>query len=275
MVEDENKHGESERAESYLPGCVRYSLPSGDYGFDGRGPGNRAILVGLERKKTTDLAHCVAQTSHHLAQLRRMVNDYHISYLLWEGAARADADGLLETMMWNQHTKRMEWTVVTPKIKYSRLDKHLETISETLGVRVRRSANYRETCQKIIDLAEWWQDPPERHTSALAFPQQFNPSNGLGPINLVARMAKELDGVGWETAAGIGERFEIPREMHEASVREWMELPGAHDRATGEILRRLTARQVGEILRQWHGAEVADAMMAKWEMGNSGKGGKK
>lgn len=274
VVEDENKHGERERAEQYLPDCVRYPLPSADYAWDGKGPGGKAILCGWERKRTTDLARCVAQTQHHLVQLRRMVNDYDVLYLGWEGPGREGADGLLETMAWNPATKRPEWVATTPKVPYSRVDKHLETIAVTLGVRVMRSSDYRETCTMIRDRAEWWQSPPEHHTSALAFPPSFNPSNGIGPVGLVPRIAKELNGIGWEVAGEVGARFQHPHDISESTVDDWLALPGAHNER-GEVIRRLGMKQVVPVLRQWFGEERAAVMVAKWEMANKQGGRRK
>lgn len=253
VAPDENTHGERVMAEHFLPNVLRFPLSSADYAWDGLNDSGGAVLCGLERKRTTDLARCVAQSSHHLVQLRQMAEDYHVRYLVWEGGAREGDDGQLEVPAWNPATRVREWQPVSPRLAYSRLDKHLMTVRMWLGVIVWRTYSYRETCRVIQDWAEWWQTPPPAHTSAAAFPQPFSPGNGLGPIGLVPRLAKELDGIGWVRAGAVGQRFQHPHDMDAASPEEWLKTVG------------IGLPTLGKVLRQWHGEERAEEMLVEYQ----------
>lgn len=265
VAADENvRHKEREVAESYLPNMLRFALSSGDYAWDGVDDSDRAILCGLERKKTRDLVRCVVQSNHHLAQLRRMAEDYHVRYFVWEGDAKPDPEtGLLLVPEWNPAARRREWIPCEPQVQYSRIDKHLETLRAVLGVIPWRTFSYAETCRVIRDRAEWWQKPPERHTSADGFPRPFEPGGNLEligvpagqrkRIGLVPRLAKELEGIGWERAGEIGQRFPLPHDLDTASVAEWLGVVGL---GRGTVTR---------VLRQWHGEERAAEMLAQYD----------
>ncbi|MDP2659521.1 MAG: helix-hairpin-helix domain-containing protein [Dehalococcoidia bacterium] len=211
-------HDEHDPAERYLPNCRRDQLICGDYWWTGKGRTQagspaQSILCMLERKKVNeDLARCVVQTNRHLDQLRRMKQESQIQYFVVEGPMRMGVDGLVETMYWEN--RRPVWKAIQPPLGFDRLLKHLETLEHSLGVFVRRTADYRETCQLIAALSSWWQTAPDRHQSADELPQPF----ALFRWGTVARIAAQLDGIGPDKAGKVGREFKTPADLHHGIV---------------------------------------------------------
>lgn len=232
-------HDERDPAERYLPNCRRDQLMCGDYWWTGKGMDAVTILCMLERKRTNeDLARCVVQTNRHLDQLRRMKQESSVQYLVVEGPLRMGVDGLAETMHWeNRHPV---WQALQPALGYDRLLKHLETLEHSLGVHVRRTADYRETCQLIVALSSWWQTAPESHRSADELPQPFS----WFRWGLVARIAAQLDGIGPDKAGKFGREFKTPEELHKAilEMTPLLNIEGVGPSTVGSLFKEWTGR---------------------------------
>jgi ERCC4-type nuclease len=203
-------------AEQYLPN-MRRTQSEDDYVWFG----HNHISVGVERKRFRDLVTCILHTHRHLEQLHRMRWNYDVVYLVVEGQWRRGMDGLLETPEWTTDEtgrRRMHYLPTTPPIGWDVVVKHLETIERRMGVRVRRTENYVETCQYIINYSAWWTEPVEAHTSVMEMPEPFQL---MGRVSLAARVASRLPGIGAKLAIKVAQSLRTPHEMDQASVEDW------------------------------------------------------
>jgi ERCC4-type nuclease len=221
MVADDENRKERNRAEDFLRCPLRIPLDAGDYIWEGY----NHFIVAAERKKLQDLVECVLRTNRHIDQLTRMRIKYDYSYLFIEGRWRRGEDGLVETPRWEMREgkRRFVWTFLEPAINYDRLMRHLETVSIRMGVTIKRTEDYKETCDLIENLAEWWQKPVEDHNSVLAMPEPFTL---LGRISLIVKILSRLPGVGPKLALEIGKTYQTPHEFGQATIPDLMKVPG-------------------------------------------------
>lgn len=250
VAENENQQ-EVTKAERYLgSSCLRIPLRSADYAGDGLSNSLQPIAWGLERKRTEDLARCITQSHRHLEQVRKMAEDYAIRYFVWErGTVRVGGSGLLEQMRKDGKGQTF-WVPVEPNLAYTRLLKHLETLSNVWGVRLRHTTTYRETCLLIQTLAEYWIKPPQQHNSATDYPRDFS-FDSTRPA-LVPRMTKELDGIGWELSGRFGKAFLTPHELDQAGAAGIAEIEG------------IGPGKLASVLREWYGEEEGERRLLEW-----------
>lgn len=210
--------------------------------FYGYGPDSKEIMIGIEVKKPTDLVNCVLKTGRLVSQFRNCV-EYGVSvmYLLYQGIIRpGPGDGLLEEWKFGG-----VWEDVEPGITYSHMDNFLNTLQVRGGVFVKRSAWPEETAQQVVDIYNWWQRPPEEHSSVDRFTGQDGAVMLGGQPPLVRRMVKEIEGVGWKRSLDFMKTFSgqglSTLDVLNMEPKDWTKVPGIGKVTAGRMWDELHA----------------------------------
>jgi ERCC4-type nuclease len=199
-------------------------LEYGDAAWFGNGPEGGIIPVGVELKAIGDLLRVIADGRFAGHQLPGLLTHYSRVYLVVEGLMKEGEGGelmvrrgpLWAPVSWGRRTWR-----------YSEVDSWLATMEELGGVRVRATNSRGATAKLLCNLHNWWtRKEYEEHRSHLADYTPPPPPAWLVRPNLVTRMAKEIDGFGWEKGRAVGAHFHSPREMTNAGVEEWQRIKG-------------------------------------------------
>jgi ERCC4-type nuclease len=126
------------------------SLQFGDFAFDGRGPGERLIAVGIERKRIRDLLNSIRNGRFAGHQSIGLRSCYECIFLIVEGILRPHPQsGLLEELRgrsWVVCSEGQEsWT-------YRALEAFLTTQELMAGIHVRRTRDEAETAAMVAHL---------------------------------------------------------------------------------------------------------------------------
>jgi ERCC4-type nuclease len=194
-------------------------LDFGDIAIVGNGPGGHTLLVGVERKRITDLVQ--SMTSGRLSghQLPGLVEMYAHRWLLVEGAYREADNGLLEIPAGGGR-----WT--TTRLSHSAVEAYLLTLTLRGGLHVHRTFDTRASVIWIGALHQWWTAKQwSEHRSHLATHQPADPGIWSRPT-IVHKMAAQLPGIGDEKAAAVAKHFKTVTEMVEATEAAWRQIPG-------------------------------------------------
>ncbi len=230
-----------------------------DCAFSGIGDHDQVLAIAVERKKLGDLVSCILNGRYlHQAQQAKEAG-FDILCLIWEAERiRPNPnDGLLEIPVWGINPRTLKrshvWQPVQPTITYSRFDQYLTELDYLAGIIVKRSHNVRETAAIIKALWDNFQTPPGKHQS---LNQVFSPAPNhvqLVRPNLVRRIAKEIDGIGWEWSRVVADRFRSPRDMVCADVETWASLEIVSE---GGKKRRLGNKVAAKVVRALNGGKL-------------------
>jgi len=204
-----------------IPGAEVTTLEYGDFAFEGEGP-EGPVLVGLERKTITDLINSMKSGRLAAHQMVGMKRTYNHTYLLIEGIYRRDKDGCIEVLK-----GRNQWW--GQDLKVDAINNFVNDLAVVFGVIPLFPRGSRDTCLTVVGLAMWWGKPWALH-SAYQGMDYYDSGDGLItgliPPSTVTRMAFQLQGVGKDKAAAIGERFQTPKEMCDATEEDWKGIDG-------------------------------------------------
>ena len=232
--------------EAFLSGVERTN-DDDDIMFVGDGGlfGIEYATIAVERKKVyEDLPRCVVQSHHHLNQLRRMRRRHQATYLLIEGPFQPDREtGLFFVPQWttgaNGERKR-EWRETNPPILYHALMRHLESIRWCLGVEIRFTRSFPETCAFLKALYGWWQKPLEEHTSAHQWmelaPPNSTVSMGVNDPSIMQRIFSTMPGIGWKLSRDLANLIQYPAAMQDVDAKTLMQVPGVGRKKAEGIL---------------------------------------
>lgn len=205
-------------------------LEYGDACFIGEGPAGE-ILIGVERKRITDLiaSFTTGRLSGH--QLPGMVEHYAYRWLLVEGQYRRSHHGFLEV------PRGPRW--VEHRVQHAALEAYLLTLQLRGGIRLQRTFDLGDSAAWLATLYRWWTGKRWReHRSHLAL-QDVVDANVWNRPNLVHRMAAQLPGID-EKAVSVAQHFSTVAEMVEASEGAWRQISG---------IGKITAERVTRALR--------------------------
>ena len=218
-------------------------LQYADVRFVGNGPpDDTPVSIGIERKTITDLVSSIHSGRLSGHQVLGLLNSYDYVYVVVEGLWRPGPSGLL------QQWRKGHWVTLRDYGGRGRsglvareITNYLNTLTLMRGIRVWRTNTPQETAQWLLDLHAWWGKRWGQHKSH----HQFNgDAVGLSGVllrrpGLVMRIAKELDGVGWEKARAIAERYSSVLELALADPDELREIPGI-----GKVLAHRISEQL-------------------------------
>ncbi len=244
--------------------AITIPIECGDVNFFAIGgwKSDKESLVLVERKKIGDFVSCI-HTGRYLHQAQ---NGYAFGadflILIVEGDTKASPEGLLMTrrqVAFHQtfvvspksrrhksatispsHTSR--WYPVEPYIDYSRFSQYLDELHWLCGIQVKRTANVAETASQIKALWQMFRKPPDKHGSLEKFYHQPFRVELLRQPSLMRRVCAELPGIGWTRSADVVKKFGSVENMVNATVGDWMTIPGIGKSLAQSSLAALRSR---------------------------------
>ncbi len=195
-------------------------LDAGDIAFQGRGPGDTPLDIGIELKKltTTDCIDSL-KTGRLNAQGERMLGPtglYAYAWLVIEGRHRVTRTGDIEVWKGRRRGGLDEWETVRG-MSASQLQKRVLTQELCGGFHVRFTNDRRATLHFVADLYRWWTDDAfDDHTSHLADHDKLG--QGFLPISDFRKVVQKIPGVGPKYAAAAERQFINP-ETGKPSLR--------------------------------------------------------
>ena len=201
---------------------VTCRLEYADFAWSGNGP-DGPVDVGVERKSLLDLLQ--SMTSGRLSghQMVGLTQSYDWIYLLVEGVWRPDRhNGTL--MRVGGKGKWIAASLGSRRFMARDIFNFFQTLQILCGVIVVQTGNKWESAKWLDSAHGWWSKEWTAHKSHLQF-QRPTAHAQLSKPNLVTRVASQFDGVGWDKARKIGEKFTLP-ELMAASTSELMKIDG-------------------------------------------------
>ena len=254
MILVDDRRGSGELVRLFRPFDVDVEstrLSSGDFCFAGNGP-HGDVLVGIERKRIGDFVDSMRSSRLAGHQLVEMCKEYQSIYIVVEGLMRPGPHGEIEV-----HTGRM-WTplyVGHKSVLYREVFAHLTSLEQMAGVIVRRTGTPEETVHQVVALYKWWQKEYKDHRShdQIYAPPPTGKRVGFisreevirrkyGPETVLCwKMLAQAPGID-QKADKIAIKFRTVRRMAQASVSDWMKIPG---------VGKKTAAAIDKLLGDW------------------------
>jgi ERCC4-type nuclease len=213
-------------------------LDSADIMFEGNGP-NGAVSVGIEVKTIDDLLQSIGTGRLQATQIPAMVAAYDVRWLLYYGPWQEIAStGALQIQRGKTfHTCRIGEKLMPAEF----LTSALWTV-EAAGVRVAHVSTPQEAAKWVVSYCRWWSKPWKDHKGLEVFdtssyrtqlPLTLDTDGATRDMMFRARIAAQLDGVGYRRATMAAAHFRSVLEMVTASVDQWAEVRGI-----GKVLAR-------------------------------------
>lgn len=209
--------------------CRLTRLSSADAAFIGQGP-DGLTTIGVERKKLRDLINSMITGRLSGTQLVNMARHYQYFYIVLEGIWRPNPNtGILEEYRRNKKGLTF-WKKITlgERIFTGReLHNFLNTLNITCSIPIVRTGSARHTASWIGDVWHWWQKDWDRHRSHRSKYQQPGISIDVSTsrLNLVARVAQEMRGVGAVRANALGRYYKSIEELVHATWEDIAAVP--------------------------------------------------
>jgi len=222
MILVDDRTGSAELAPLLHSPTIVCRLPFSDFSWSGNGP-EGPVSIGVERKRIHDFLSSMISGRLSGHQLIGLTREYDWVYLVVEGVWRPD---------------RRNGTLVVPghgggwrplshgsrRFMARDVYRFLNSLVVCCGVITVSTSNDWETARWLDACHGWWEKSWDRHSSHLQF--QATEYAQLSKPSLVARVAAQLDGIGWTKARVVSSAFpSLPDLMH-ASVDDLMELDG-------------------------------------------------
>jgi len=228
----DNRQGSGELAPLITSPHGLCRLEYADFAFGGNGP-DGPVDIGIERKSLRDLLS--SMTSGRLSghQLIGITKAYDRVYILVEGVWRVGAkDGLLMSF-----AGKGKWKPVTQgrrKFMAREVWNFLQTLQVVCGVWVIQTANKVESARWLDSCYRWWDKPWDRHRSHLQFHEPPQVAQLTKP-STVARVASQLEGVGWDKATKIAKRYDRVVDLVHAFTSTLCEIDGIGEKTARAI----------------------------------------
>lgn len=241
---------------------------SADVCFTGNGPDDKKLLVGIEFKKLSDLLSSIHSGRLGATQAQTMTREYQVCWILYCGEYRCGEDGMLETPWTNPHNGRSSWRRVTfignKPMPYGYLESSLLTYS-AVGIQSKHVSSIEQAAQWIACLHRWWSKPWDKHRSLRTFDRSSDSKSPALMPSLDAAMkakilmAKEFPGMGYERAIAAAKYFHSVRDMINASVEEWLEVPGVGKVIAKQIVEWVSRSSGGKVQASASNLDVFDS----------------
>lgn len=205
------------------------TLPFGDAAFLGRGEHDTPTPIGIERKRLGDLVSSLMGGRLNGHQLPGLLAAYRFTWIIVEGDWRRDAHGTLLV------PRRGGWKPLEAgrtRFRWDSLASWLLTVSLRGGARLLFTRDADDTAAWIATLYAWWTSKPwQDHRGHLALDEAIPEHDAmmLIPPTVVARVAAQLPGIGYEKARAVGAHFPTVLSMACAGLSEWRQIDGIGD----------------------------------------------
>jgi ERCC4-type nuclease len=130
------------------------------------------------------------------------------------------------------------WTTQTygrRTLMYADIENWLRTLElKCPRVRIIKTDNPTETVSQCLNIYHHRQEHADKHKAldvvyhAIAAVPNANPS-------LLRRIANCFDGIGWSKSGLVEVRFRTIKDMMDATVKDWMEIPGVGKKIASDI----------------------------------------
>ncbi len=239
----DNRAGSKELFPLFPKGMAKLGyLQFADLAFLGRGPDEKPVAIGIERKKILDLIN--SMTSGRLSgyQIPGLINSYDFVYLMVEGLWRPNPEnGILE-----RNTGKGRWVTISlgqRTFMAREIYNYIHTLALFRGILLWFTHTPKETVLLTRALFHWWNDKPfSAHGAHLKLYDPFC-NLSVGKRSIVQRMAMEIPGIGAERARMASKRFQTVVEMVLASKEEWEVVEGIGKVLSEKIVKYLQERE--------------------------------
>lgn len=214
--------------------AVMKHLTFGDFAFEGIGPDNVPIMVGIERKTINDLINSIQSRRLVTHQLPGLTDHYDRCYLLVEGKlmAQPGTGNLIrpDFSKWNRgggkgnkgsSRRFVNIKVAGRVVKKGDIINFLASVEEFWGVRILRTDNREDTAITVSSLAGWWGKQYTSHSTHTDFDphQRLLQVSAVRP-NQTMRFVASMKGVGPSMALEMARAFPNFGEIVNADVKE-------------------------------------------------------
>lgn len=211
----------------------------GDVAWDGRGPDDTTIRVGIEYKTIDDVLDCVSSGRFGGHQAIGMTQCYDRRFLLVEGYTRVDrSTGILQK--WNWSDKKWRNIVKAGReFLYRDLLHWTTTFEEQAQFRVIYTTDDHESARWVFAKYTWYAQDWDDHTALKQFYVPPPPNVILYEPTFMCRVAKELYKIGWTKALEVEKAFKSVREMINANEQAWLKIPGIGKLIASQIVAEI------------------------------------
>lgn len=199
----------------------------GDFAFSGWGP-KGLCMIGIERKRPTDLLNSMRTNRLVGLQLPRMVEHYDVNYLLIEGIVRSNVEtGLLEEYTAKGGRGWHEVKLGTQSFCWEDWEKYLTSLE--WAVKILHCDNLHMTVSTLVAKYRWYQKPWKEHKSLAGLyyqPYPVIPMDLSGKEDYLRLVAAAFPHIGPERSLAVIQRFKTVEQMATATVKQWQEVDG-------------------------------------------------
>lgn len=240
-------------------GCAELTdLEFADAVVVGNGP-DGPVTEAFERKRLGDALACLQDGRFAGHQLRGLRNDYDFVWLVIEDEIRADPrTGILQRRYEQRVKGKRRGTTRTEgrwvdamfgaksTIMWRDFMHWLLSMRRKGGVDdITFTRNAKETADLIWTVHTWRQKKWSAHKSVDVFNRsQDRPGSILFRPSLVAEIAGRYDGIGYEKALAISDKFKTPADFIGATISELMAIDGIGKKLAESIVRQSTERKM-------------------------------
>ena len=243
MIYIDSRSGSKELYPLFPSGrAILTTLDAGDFMWFGWGREGKPVRVGVERKTIGDLLN--SMTSGRLASVQapKLVNSFHIVYLLIEGDYRNER----EYLQW-RNRPRERWQIDRRTYGggylYSSFSNFIATLQEQAGFRVWHTSDMEESVVWMLGRFSWWQKQWNEH-SAMEQMHDVRTGSTFAPPTFLREVAARLPGIGWKKAKVIEEAFQSTYELACAKVEDISELTYIDSRGNSRRIGEVVAKKV-------------------------------
>lgn len=224
MILIDSRVGSVELAPLITAPSITCTLEYADFAWAGHGPDGQ-VDVGVERKTLPDLISSMTTGRLSGHQMIGLTQNYSWVYILVEGIWKPDpTTGVLMSL-----GGRGAWTPVTQgsrQFMARDIYNFLNSLHVMCGAVVVTTSGRAESAKWLDSCHGWWSREWHSHKSHKQYHTPTAPVVLVKP-NTVVRVANQLvEGIGWERAKALGEKFKTVRELVSASYADFLMVPG-------------------------------------------------
>ncbi len=206
----------------------------------GNGPSG-GILVGVEVKKIQDLLSSISTGRLAATQLPTLLDEHSEVWLLTIGSWRAGVNRRLEV---RGHKNWFPYRIGKRYVPVSYIESFLIEI-QVLGVHVKQAHDIGEAVNWVMALDSWWGKPWDKHRAMRK--SDRSGERALMPdmddnVRQMVEVAQKFPVLGYERAWAAAHCFPNTRAMVNATVEQWMEVPGVGKVIARAVVEALNGR---------------------------------
>lgn len=206
----------------------------------GNGPSGE-ILVGVEVKKIPDLLSSISTGRLVATQLPKLLVDYSEIWLLTIGEYRAGVNGRLEI---RGHRGWFPHKIGSNSVPLSYVESFLVE-AQVMGIHLKQVSGEREAVEWLRALHKFWSKPWDKHRAMRKTDRSGERALMPGMDNNIRQMveiAQKFPVLGFERAWAAAHCFENSVAMVNATVEQWMAVPGVGKVIAKAVVEALNGR---------------------------------